>query len=123
MQQWNVFPVIAFGPVVEHSYPGAFLTETPEMAYINNRAAKVPWINGFTRDEMVYLTSILIQDEAAVSDINNNFDVAGPVLYELFRNTSDINIETARQVWQFYMGNETFRFDTRHAFARVREIF
>lgn len=115
-----MFPIVQFGPVVEHKHPGAFLTETPEMAYINNRAAKVPWINGFTRDEMVFLMAGLIPNEPAIREINENWDVVGPVVFSLVYNTTENNIQAARQIWRYYMGNETLRFETRHNFARVR---
>lgn len=99
------------------------MTETPEMAYINHRAARVPWITGFTRDEMVWLVSALIQDESAVADLNNNWETVGPVMFGLVYNTTENNIEAARQIRQFYMGNETLHFGTRHQFSRVRTIF
>lgn len=95
------------------------MTETPEEAYKRNKAYRVPWITGFNKDEMVWLTAALIQDTAAVADINNDWDRVGPVILGLVYNTTENNIATARQIRQFYMGSSDLTWETRHQFAQV----
>ncbi|CAL8102386.1 unnamed protein product [Orchesella dallaii] len=118
---WNNFPIVLFAPVVEHNHPGAFMTETPEEAYRNNRASRVPWITGFNRDEMVWLMSALIQNTTAVSEINSDWDMVAPEFLAL-ENTTDTNIAIGRQIREFYMGDQDFTFETRLNFSYVSKI-
>ncbi|ODM95528.1 Esterase FE4 [Orchesella cincta] len=118
LTEWNIFPLVIFGPVVEHNHPGAFLTETPEKAYRAYRAARIPWITGFTQDEMVWMMSALIQNATAVSEVNSDWERVGPIILGL-ENTTNTNVEIGRQIREFYMGNEDFSFETRHNFSRL----
>ncbi len=112
--EWSVFPLVVFGPTLEHYHSGAFLTEKPEDIYRRGRAAKVPWITGFNTHELSWLVSGMIQDPTTVSDINDDWDRISPILLVLGGNKT-------QQVWDFYMGNRPFNFETRHNFSNVKD--
>lgn len=112
--EWSLFPLVVFGPTLEHYHSGAFLTEKPEDIYRRGRAAKVPWITGFNTNELSWLVSGMIQDPTTVSDINNDWDKISPILLVLDGNKTE-------QVWDFYMGKRPFDFETRHNFSNVSD--
>jgi carboxylesterase type B len=69
------FPV----PMIEPSVPGAFLTESPDSAYVNGNVAKIPWIATVTSEE----SNTVIAEVAArggVPWLNRFFDADAPLL-------------------------------------------
>lgn len=51
MQEWFPFPPVTMAPTVEVDHPDAFLTVTPEEAYLAGNVSKKPCIMGMTKDE------------------------------------------------------------------------
>lgn len=117
--EWFIYPLVVFGPTVEHQHEQAFLTKTPEQYYENREASDVTLVSGINRNELVWLVSAMIHDVVHVNDINTQWERVGPIMLALDYNSTQVNGERARKIWDFYMGPEKLSWRTRHRFAEL----
>ncbi|CAL8102392.1 unnamed protein product [Orchesella dallaii] len=120
MPDWRSFPIVLYAPVVEHNHPGAFLTQLPEETYRQNKAARVPWITGFTSYEMGWLFSDFLLDPTAAPELNGNWDRLGEIFLTI-RNSTGRNSEIATRIRDFYLGSDTeISFRNRNPISQVK---
>lgn len=120
--EWFLFPFVVFGPTVEYNHEGAFMTKSPEQYYVDGEAQKVTWINGLNPDEFGWIVAAMFWARAHMEDINNEWDRVGPIFLALDYNSTEVNVERARKIWDFYMGSEKLSFETRRQFSHVSYV-
>ncbi|ODM95533.1 Venom carboxylesterase-6 [Orchesella cincta] len=119
LTDWKVFPLVLYGPVVEHNHPGAFLYQLPEKTYKQNKAARVPWITGFTSYEMSWLLADFFRDPTSAPELNRNWNRLGEIFLTI-RNATGSNSAIATRIRNFYLGKDTeISYRNRNAIAQM----
>ncbi|ODM96612.1 Venom carboxylesterase-6 [Orchesella cincta] len=112
-EEWLMYPVVVFGPVVEPAHPGAFLSEHPEELYKQNKVAKVPWISGYNSDEGAINIAVLLLDNKTTLQLNNEWEKYGPVFLAMKNSSGSNNLETLKKVREYYLGDKEISFNNR----------
>lgn len=114
-----MYPVVIFGPVIEPSHPGAFLSELPADIYRRNGAAKVPWISGFNDNEGAINIATLFLNNQTLPQLNNEWDKYGPIFLNL-KDSEVHSTEIAQTVREYYMRNESIQYCNRETAVKVQ---
>jgi len=116
-----MYPVVIFGPVIEKAHTGAFLDELPSSVYERKAAANVPWISGFNSDEGAINIAVLFLNNLTVPQLNNEWEKYGRIFLEI-TDAEKNPIALSKTIRDFYLGNDTIRFDTREKVIKVGSL-
>jgi juvenile-hormone esterase len=112
--EWQIYPVVVFGPVLEPPHAGAFLSELPEDIYKRGGVAPVPWISGFNHDEGAINIATLFIANDTLPQLNSNWDTYGPIFLDL-KNNEDNSVELSNKIKSYYLGhNQQMSYENRH---------
>lgn len=82
------FPLVIFHPVVENDHGQTqFLTESPIKSFLENKFHKVPVLTGMTEFEFSSLGHMILNDENAREEFENNYEKLAPIVFQYERGT------------------------------------
>ncbi|KAF2902140.1 hypothetical protein ILUMI_04048 [Ignelater luminosus] len=102
--EWSYDPMIPFKPVIEPDLEGAFLTEDPIDIIKSDKAAKVPFITGFTTEDGALKSAHIYNNSKLVKEFNEDFEKLAPYLF-VYHKTS-ANKDVGKKIRDFYFGDK-----------------
>nr|UYG55599.1 esterase 2 [Arma chinensis] len=99
----STFPLVFFAPVIEHSHPNAFISESPIKIITERKGSDVPVFLSFTRDEGLCGATELISRPGMFNELLKRWDELLPHILEYnFTISSQRKVEINRQIKDLY---------------------
>ncbi|XP_046629890.1 venom carboxylesterase-6-like [Neodiprion virginianus] len=102
---WRSQPSVVWAATDEPDVEGAFLTDSPTNLINAGKIRDIPWMTGSNRDEGLFITTELYENETLLNDFVENVDSVLPVLLSLTYQ-EDSGAAWVKSIKSFYFNDD-----------------